>query len=98
MMKMEEINMEINIGDEPFRIKVPFDNQDMARDVEAEANRLLNNWRKAFPKRTEKGLLAMMVYQYASHYKQLTASYDEASRIGEEILKELKDIANSEKE
>ncbi len=89
MKDTEKINMEINIGGERFRVNVPFDSQDLTRDVEAEANRLLENWRRTFPKRTDKGLLAMMVYQYASYYKNLTEKYEEATAKAEAMLASL---------
>lgn len=93
MMKdQEKINMEINIGGEPIKITVPFQNQELTRSVEDEINSLFAAWRRSFPKRSEKGLLAMMVYQYASYYKELTIKYQEATRKAEECLGNLDDI------
>lgn len=92
MMDQEKINMEINIGGEPIKITVPFQNQELTRSVEDEINSLFAAWRRSFPKRSEKGLLAMMVYQYASYYKELTIKYQEATRKAEECLGNLDDI------
>ncbi len=93
MMKdQEKINMEINIGGEPIKLTVPFQNQELTRSVEEEINNLYAAWRRSFPKRSDKGLLAMMVYQYASHYKELTIRYQEASKKAEECLGKLDDI------
>lgn len=84
--------MEINIGGEPIKITVPFQNQELTRSVEDEINSLFAAWRRSFPKRSEKGLLAMMVYQYASYYKELTIKYQEATRKAEECLGNMDDI------
>lgn len=92
MKNQEKINMEINIGGEPIKLTVPFQNQELTRSVEEEINNLYAAWRRSFPKRSDKGLLAMMVYQYASHYKELTIRYQEASKKAEECLGKLDDI------
>ncbi len=93
MMKdQEKINMEINIGGEPIQLTVPFQKQEFTRSVEDEVNNLFAAWRRSFPKRSEKGLLAMMVYQYASYYKELSVKHQEATRKAEECLGNLDDI------
>ncbi len=93
MMKdQEKINMEINIGGEPIKLTVPFQNQELTRSVEDEINKLYATWRRNFPKRSEKGLLAMMVYQYASHYKELSVKYQEAIGKAEECLGKIDSI------
>lgn len=86
MTGQEKINIDIKIVGEPIRLSVPFDNQDFTRDVEAEVNNLFAAWRKSFPNRSEKGLMAMMVYQYASHYKELAVKYQDAVTRAEECL------------
>lgn len=90
MMKdQEKINIDINIGGEPIKLTVPFDKQDFTRDVESEVNNLFNTWRRRFPNRTEKGLMAMMLYQYASYYKELTDKYQAGILKAEECLARL---------
>lgn len=92
MMKdHEKINIDINIGGEPLRLTVPFGKQDFTRDVELEVNNLFTTWRRRFPNKTEKGLLAMMLYQYASYYKELTEKYQEGVLKAEECLTRLAD-------
>ena len=96
MMKdQEKINMEINIGGEPIELTVPFQDQELTRNVEEEINKLFAAWRRSFPKRSEKGLLAMMVYRYASYYKELTIKYQDATRKAEECLGSLDDMLNN---
>lgn len=93
MMKdQDKINMEIKIGGEPIRLTVPFQNQELTRSVEEEINTLYATWRRSFPKRSDKGLLAMMVYQYASHYKELTVRHQEAFLKAEECLGKMEDL------
>lgn len=87
MMKgLEKINIDIKIGGEPVKLYIPFENQDFTREVEAEVNSLYARWREAFPSRTDKSLMAMMVYQYASYYKELTRKYQEAVKSAEHCL------------
>lgn len=86
MNDQEIIKMEINIGGEPIMLTVPFRNQELTRSVEEEANNLFDTWRKNFPKRSEKALLAMVAYRYASLYKELTIKYQEALEKAEECL------------
>lgn len=79
MMKdSEKIKMEINIGGENIEVTVPFHSQEAVRDVEMEIGELYTKWRRAFPTRSDKTILAMMVYQFASHYKDLTAKHRQA--------------------
>lgn len=80
----EKINMKINIGGQPVWLTVPFGKQDMVRDVEAEIGRLYASWRKTFPSRDNHELLAMIAYQYASHYKELSLKYEDAARLARE--------------
>lgn len=92
MMKDQEmINMAINIGGEPIKLSVPFQDQEQVRNVEEEINSLYAAWRRNFPKRSEKGILAMMVYRYASYYKQLSIRHQEAIDKAEQCLRELDD-------
>lgn len=93
MMKdQEKINIEINIGGEPIMLAVPFQNQEMTRNVEEEINELFAKWRKSFPKRSEKGLMAMIAYQYASHYKELAAKHQQAIDKADDCLSRMEEI------
>ncbi len=90
MMKDQElINMEINIGGEPIKLSVPFQDQELIRTVEDEINGLYATWRRNFPKRSEKGILAMMIYRYASYYKKLSINHQEAIDIAAKCLENL---------
>ena len=98
MKDQEKINMEINIGTEPIRVSVPFQQQEQTRRVEDEINSLLETWKRTFPKRTEKGLMAMLLYQYASYYQQLTDKYREATAKAEDCLKQVEDAIKNQKD
>ena len=92
MKDQEKINIEIDLGGDPIKLTVPFKDQDLTRDIEEEINTLFNQWRRSFPKQSEKGLLAMMLYRYASYYKGLTMKYQEAARLAEECLADAENI------
>lgn len=93
MMKdQEKINMEINIGGSPIKVSVPFNKQEQTRHVEEELNSLLESWKRSFPKRSERELLAMMLYQYASYYRELTDKYREAAAKADECLNRLNNL------
>lgn len=86
MNDKEKINIDINIGSEKIRLTVPFEMQDQTRSIEDELNSLLKRWVRAFPKRSEKNLLAMMLYHYASYYRELTEKHLEAISKAENLL------------
>ena len=88
----EEINIELHIAGEPIRLTVPFQDQELTRSIEDEINHLYLQWRHSFPNRSEKALLAMMRYRYASYYKNLTLKYQQASRLALECLKDAEAI------
>ncbi len=74
----EKIKMYLNIGDQRISLSVPFARQDFVRDVEADVDRLYAKWRKAFPAKTDREILAMVAYQYASFYGELKERYETA--------------------
>lgn len=78
--------MEISIGGETIELIVPFQDQELNRSVEDEINQLFSQWRKSFPKKSEKGLMAMIVYKYALKYRQMMQQMQEATQKAEECL------------
>ena len=75
----EKIELTLNIGDQRIHLSVPFDRQEFARDVEADVDGLYRRWRKAFPARTDREILVMVAYQYASFYAKLREQYQAAA-------------------
>ncbi|MCM1378342.1 MAG: cell division protein ZapA [Clostridium sp.] len=76
--------MEINIAGERILLTVPASMQNAVRKTEHNVGELYKTWRRDFPKKSEKELLAMMAYQYASFYEQLTRRHENARRTAAE--------------
>lgn len=75
----EQIKMKLDIGLQRLYIKVPFDRQDFARDVESEMNKLYDQWRRDFTAKSDTEILAMVAYRFASFYMELDERYREAT-------------------
>lgn len=75
----EQIKMKLDIGLQRLYIKVPFDRQDFARDVEKEMNKLYDQWRRDFTTKSDTEILAMVAYRFASFYMELDERYREAT-------------------
>lgn len=71
--------MHINIAGERISLNVGFASQDDVREAEDSVCKLYNKWRKQFPKRDDRELLAMMSYQFAYYYLTLSKRYESAS-------------------
>lgn len=81
--------MEINIGGQNVRLTVPFLKQDFVRDTETEIGKLFSSLRKKFPRKDERELLAMIIYQYASYYRELLFRHEEALRLAKDCEERL---------
>lgn len=92
MDKTQNIIININIGDQIIKRKVPFDSQDFARDIEEEINSLYNKLQLKFSNKSSRELMAMIIYQYASNFRILAQRYNEASEVASDCLKELDSI------
>lgn len=77
--QQDKIQMFINIAGERISLNVGFDDQDNVRTAEQSVCELYNKWKKQFPLRTDRELLAMISYQFAYYYHTLTMRYKEAS-------------------
>lgn len=87
--------MYLNIGEQRISLTVPFARQDFVRNVEKQADGLFREWRKAFPKKTDREIFAMVAYQFASYYEELKENYGEATRIAGHCLEMIdEDIAS----
>lgn len=83
----KKIEININIAGEQMLRKVPFDKQNFTREVEADVNNLFSEWRRRYPSRSDKCLLAMIAYQYASFYKELADRHQAGILKAEECLR-----------
>lgn len=88
-MDQEKIKIKINIAGESILLTVPFSAQDETRDTEQNVNSLFKAWRQRFPEKSDKELLAMIAFQYASHYDGLLREYNAACDYADRISSEL---------
>lgn len=89
MNDSEKIKMYLNIGDQRISLTVPFARQEFVRDVEEEVDRLYRKWRQTFPSKSDREVLAMVAYQYASFYGELKERYEAAMQKAEECLESI---------
>lgn len=85
----EKIKMEVNIGGQPIRVTAPFSEQDFVRDTEKEINGLYAKLRSVYPSKEDREMIAIIAYQYASFYRDLTAKQNKALRLALECSKEI---------
>lgn len=81
-----KVNMFLNIGDQRISLTVPFERQQFVRNVEAKVDQLYRKWRQSFSSRTDKEIMAMVAYQFASHYSELKERYEIATEKAGECL------------
>ena len=81
--------MFLNIGNQQLAVTVPAARQKFVRNVESGISDLYNKWRKQFPGKPDREILAMVAYQYASFYATLSERYEEAARLAAGCLEEL---------
>lgn len=75
MTTNKHAKIEISIAGERIFLTVPFEKQDSVRDCEYEINSLFDKWRREFPRKTNSELLAMIAYQYASFFREISRKY-----------------------
>lgn len=96
MNDSDNIKMTINIGGEHLQLSVPFNRQDVVRDAEKSASRLYDSWRKKWPSRSDKEILAMIAYQFASYYIELLSRYENAASLAENCNQRLSEIISNQ--
>lgn len=94
MNDAEKVKMNIHIGGETFSLTVDFDRQDAVRNAEKSTDDLYKSWRARWPARTDKEIMAMVAYQYASFYQELLDRVEAASQLALETEATLGDILN----
>lgn len=72
----DKVKIEIIIAGEPIVLTVPFSRQENVRACVKELNARYSDWRAMFPRKTHSELLAMIAYQYASFFRELSERYD----------------------
>ena len=81
MESTEKIKMYLNIGGSQIAVTVPFSQQDTVRDVEKQVNDLYTSWRHQFSKKTDREIMAMVAYQFANFYMDLSQRVERANDI-----------------
>lgn len=80
MKEEEKVKMKLDIAGESFMLSVPYSQQEETRHTEAEINMLYDTWRGRFPEKSDRELLAMIVFRYADHYSTLRREREETRR------------------
>lgn len=91
MAGKDKVQLYITIADEKIELNADLDHIEEIHRVEQRVDDLFRNWRKRFPAKTSRQLLAMMAYQYASFYHSLEGKMKAATVEAEEIEKLLQD-------
>ncbi len=96
MNDSDKVPMTINIGGEHIQLSVAFDRQNAVRDAEEAAAGLFETWRKRWPSRSDKEILAMVAYQYALYYQELLERYEKAAALARDTDEKLAKIIAGE--
>lgn len=97
MNDTEKIKMYLNIGGCQIPVTVPYSQQELNRDVEKQVESLYTSWRHQFTKRTDREILAMVAYQYANFFIELSRRYELAGNKTRRCLDMLDRMENPEK-
>lgn len=89
MNTSDKVKMEINIAGEHLSLTVPFDSQNTVRDTERKIASMFSNMRSKFSNKSDKEVLAMVTYQFASDYFYMLGLYDKAKRAAQLLEEDL---------
>ncbi|ROT03845.1 cell division protein ZapA [Muribaculaceae bacterium Isolate-037 (Harlan)] len=92
MNDSDNVKMTINIGGEHIRLTVAFNSQDIVRDAEKAATQLFDEWRRKWPSRSDKEVMAMVAYQFAYFYRKLLIMHADAADIAQTCNHRLSDL------
>lgn len=81
MNDSDNVKMTINIGGEHIGLTVPFTRQEAVREAEKAVAQIYNTWRVKWPSRSDKEVMAMVAYQFASFYIELLERQTKAAEI-----------------
>lgn len=84
-MDQDKVKIKINIAGESMTLTVPFSVQDDIRDTERNVNHLFEVWRKRFPEKSDKEILAMVAFRFASYYDELLREVNAAKERTAEV-------------
>ena len=92
MNDSDNVKMTINIGGEHIRLTVAFNSQDLVREAEKAATQLFDEWRRKWPSRSDKEVMAMVAYQFAYFYRKLLIMHADAADIAQTCNHRLSDL------
>ena len=92
------VEMSINIGGEPIKLNVKFDEQLEVRDAEREVKLYIEKKRKSRPEASDLELLAMAAFQFALWNQQLQKIQENALELVKQKIKQIdnQDISSPE--
>ncbi len=85
MAGKDKVQLYITIADEKIELNADLDRIEEIHHVEQRVDDLFRTWRKRFPAKTSRQILAMMAYQYASFYHSLERKMKDATAVAEDI-------------
>lgn len=83
----DTIKLTFTIGDQRITLNVPDSRREFAKDTAAEIDALYRKWKRDFPKKTDREVLAMIAYQYASFLGELKERHEKAIASASGILR-----------
>lgn len=86
MNDSDKVTMTINIGGQQLLLSVPFNRQNAVRDTESAVDSLYRSWKRRYPEKNDRELLAMLTYQFATYYHDLQEGLDRATSLAEDCL------------
>lgn len=89
MNDTDKVKMILNIGGEHLTLTTDFNRQEAIRDAEKIASDKFKEFRKQYPERSDREILAMVAYQIAYYYQELFNSHKEAAKVANELETEL---------
>lgn len=95
-MDEEKVRIKLNIAGEMFMLTVPYSRQEETRQVEAEVNTLFDTWRKRFPDKKDRELLAMTAFRFADRYYAMLRREEETRRLMAEMGREAEALAGED--
>ncbi len=86
MKDLDQVTMTIEIGGQFLMLSTAFNRQNFVRDTEEEIASQLAAWKKRYPDKTDRELLAMAAYKYAAYYRELQEGLDRANSLADDCL------------
>jgi hypothetical protein len=80
MKEVQQITLKL-ADTAPMRIKVQRDTEEVVREAERNVNKVWSTWRREFPDKSSRDILAMTAYQFAKLYFQLQHTIESQEKL-----------------